>query len=206
LELGQVEAFDQISTMYSEHGFCIYNHVLSDPIIKHYIEQLQGHFNEGHFRAAKIGKGKKKQLLKHIRSDQIYWLGEHEFETQYLELKILLDQLQVLFNRSFFLGIRHYEVHAAFYHQGAAYKKHYDQHAGFQNRVVTFVLYLNPHWQPEHGGQLVVYNDNHEKWLSIEPLAGRLVLFDSARYEHEVLASHQNRLSLTGWFRRDGFL
>jgi SM-20-related protein len=36
------------------------------------------------------------------------------------------------------------------------------------------------------------------------PLAGNLLLFNSAQLAHEVLPARRERLSLTGWFRRRG--
>jgi SM-20-related protein len=69
------------------------------------------------------------------------------------------------------------------------------------DRVVSTVLYLNYNWQPPHGGELCLYPPN-ENVQKIEPLAGRLVLFESV-LPHEVLVCHAPRYSITGWFKRN---
>ena len=60
------------------------------------------------------------------------------------------------------------------------------------------VLYLNEAWQPGDGGELALYID--DKQYCIEPVAKRLLLFRSDKVPHEVLETHKDRYSLTGWF------
>jgi SM-20-related protein len=58
---------------------------------------------------------------------------------------------------------------------------------------------LNKNWKPENGGELKLYLENGEE-LTIEPRAGTLVVFES-HMEHEVLMSHADRYSITGWLK-----
>ena len=71
-------------------------------------------------------------------------------------------------------------------------------------RTLTTVLYLNPDWQSADGGQLRIYTDPDYpgRYQEVQPLAGTLVAFLSARFEHEVMPASRERLSLTGWFKR----
>ncbi|MNJ70885.1 hypothetical protein D3C77_673740 [compost metagenome] len=66
---------------------------------------------------------------------------------------------------------------------------------------MTAVLYLNPDWQPDHGGALRLYLADGES-LDVAPEAGTLVVFMAGEFPHEVLPTQVDRLSVTGWFRR----
>ena len=109
---------------------------------------------------------------------------------------------------------------------GAFYRPHRDGYApkwadGFLGwlrlrsvtlREVTAILYLNDNgpgsaqpWQPDHGGALRVYlehgNESSEPYyVEIPPVGGRLVLFDSQRFLHEVRPSFRPRAAITVWF------
>jgi SM-20-related protein len=68
--------------------------------------------------------------------------------------------------------------------------------------MVTTVLYLNPDWQAEWGGELVIYGeDSDEKLAVITPEMGKLVVFMSEQIPHEVLPTRKPRASIAGWFR-----
>lgn len=48
------------------------------------------------------------------------------------------------------------------------------------NRRMNALLYLNPDWEPEWGGEFGIYDANGERCMKkIEPLFNRLVIFDS---------------------------
>jgi hypothetical protein len=79
------------------------------------------------------------------------------------------------------------------------------------DRALTAIVYLNPSWQPEHGGELRLWPpeasingapSSAEEHLDIEPRAGRLLLFDSVRVEHEVRPSRAERWALSAWVPR----
>jgi SM-20-related protein len=66
------------------------------------------------------------------------------------------------------------------------------------------VFYLNADWQEGNGGELVIYNG--ESGVSIiQPELGTLVLFLS-EIEHEVLPTHRDRKSVTGWMLNETIL
>ena len=79
----------------------------------------------------------------------------------------------------------------------------------YRHRVVTAILYLNAaDWSG--GGELRLFDekddinneDEEETHSDILPSGGKLILFDSSKVEHRVLASHGNedRYALTCWF------
>jgi SM-20-related protein len=94
------------------------------------------------------------------------------------------------------LGLKDFECHFAIYPENTFYKKHIDRFQQNAHRVLSFVLYLNENWQKGDGGELGIYPDKEEH--IVEPVAGRLILFRS-EILHEVLLSHKERISLTGW-------
>lgn len=76
----------------------------------------------------------------------------------------------------------------------------------YRHRVVTAILYLNaPDW--DGGGELRLFDnadDDDKRYSDIVPSGGKLIIFDSSRVEHQVLASHhEDRFALTCWFNGD---
>lgn len=162
-------------------------------------EQALSHYVAGEFKQASIGQGNTKTIQTEIRRDAVLWLEEHTTGVAG-EFLAWLTELRTELNRELFLSLVEAELHFALYPAGGFYRKHIDNFRGSSARLVTVILYLNPNWQPEQGGQLKMYLDN--KTLEVAPKAGTLVLFLSERFEHEVLPTEQERLSLTGWLRR----
>lgn len=76
-------------------------------------------------------------------------------------------------------------------------------------RELTFLVYVNAEWSAARdGGCLRLYNGDAEggeghapsSYTDVEPIAGRLVVFESGRQLHEVRpCSRQDRLALTLW-------
>ena len=97
---------------------------------------------------------------------------------------------------------------ACFPGKGAKYNSHYDGGPGDARRL-TAILYVNEGWRPEDGGALMLYDAGNtmrdgvvsEKcWRSVQPRAGRLVLFRSDRVLHKVAPTHRCRYALTIFF------
>ena len=138
-----------------------------------------------------------------IRSDQTCWLeGISECEA---ELFCYFETLQNAMNRELYMGVTSYESHFSFYEKGSFYKKHSDvlRKNGVLNnsRILTSVLYLTPAWKLGDGGELLIYED--EKIVQrVEPTIGKMVLFLSEKFPHEVLESYANRYSIATWFKQ----
>jgi SM-20-related protein len=102
-----------------------------------------------------------------------------------------------------FLGIFEFEGLLSIYPPGCYYRKHLDQYQDNGQRIVTCILYLNHNWRSVDGGQLRLYTDpvDETRFEDILPIGGRLVTFLSSRFQHSVIPSRRERLSITGWFK-----
>jgi SM-20-related protein len=151
------------------------------------------------FRAAAIGTGATRAVHAAIRSDETRWI-DAAFSASTAELAQRLEQLRRELNAELQLGLFELEAHFARYRPGTAYARHFDRFTGGARRVLSLVLYLNEFWRSEDGGALRLYPNAGEAGVDFSPQAGRLVLFLSERFEHEVLLTARERLSVTGWF------
>lgn len=110
-----------------------------------------------------------------------------------------MNELRLMVNRQFYLGLFDYECHYAKYEHSDFYKKHLDAFKGRSNRVLSTVSYLNT---PAQGGELIIYHqESTEVAAKVIRKAGTFVLFESERFPHEVLAAASVRYSIAGWFR-----
>lgn len=162
------------------------------------------------FKLAGIGRAADFQTNRQIRSDQILWLDELRSENQnYFNWA---EGLRLALNKKLFLGLFEYECMFAHYVVGAFYQKHMDAFKPTENNLSNFnmgsnrkistILYLNPNWQPEDGGELLMFHDDQDQpFLRVSPKFGRLLVFFSEEFPHEVLPTNKSRYSLTGWFR-----
>lgn len=152
-------------------------------------------------KPAGIGRGDEHQLASDIRLDRIRWLNNGSEQQRVYQA--LMEQLRAVLNRSLFLGLFEYEAHFSLYEPGAFYRKHVDAFKGRGNRRVTTVCYLNTPWQATEGGDLVLYDsENTARVLErILPQPGRLVVFMSEDFPHEVLPATRHRYSIAGWYR-----
>lgn len=160
---------------------------------------------QGGFHKASIGRGATKTTHSEIRGDLTLWIDTNSATPLQHDLLFSLNTLLERLNQSFYLGLKRFEIHFALYPPGAGYDKHLDNHRGSGARKITFILYLNEHWQKGHGGELSLYQPDHEDILisQIEPRLGTVMLFRSDLFPHQVEKSNQPRLSITGWFRDD---
>ena len=90
---------------------------------------------------------------------------------------------------------------------GACYRPHLDRWANEvdNRRELTFLLYVNVDWDASKlGGCLRLHPDVNrpgEGTIDVEPIAGRIVVFESGKQMHEVMASAHgaDRIALTLW-------
>ena len=154
------------------------------------------------FRPAGIGN--QAMRAQAVRGDSIDWLEWGEGAPAVQPFWQAMEALRDGINRQLYLGLRDLECHFALYPQGGGYQKHYDNPQGRSARLVTVLLYLNPDWRPEHGGQLHIYDpqDETRELACVSPEEGTFVAFLSERFPHAVELARRERLSLTGWWRR----
>ena len=163
-------------------------------------ESLIQTMNQFNFEQAGIGRDQAHSLNNFVRTDQISWItGESDAGKHWLEWSA---GLQTYLNRRLFLGLFSFESHFAHYSPGDFYKRHYDAFKGQANRILSVVVYLNHAWQPDEGGELVLYMNDHDKeGTKVTPSFGTVVVFLSEDFPHEVLPAVRDRYSIAGWYR-----
>lgn len=190
--------FDAIAAGLAARGYAIVDNALPAALT----DALFIHFKSlapDDFHSAGIGRQRDHQFNRFVRNDAISWLdGSHAASRDYLAW---MEALRLALNRRLFLGLFDFECHYAWYARGSFYRKHYDAFKGRSRRVVSTVFYLNPTWSPAYGGELVMYNAQDRKLEHVIPCYGRLVVFLSEQFAHEVLPVNKPRYSIAGWFR-----
>jgi SM-20-related protein len=171
---------------------------VANSLLDYLAEQEQADFH----RAA-IGRGVDEMRNSFIRRDRIRWIEEGDAGSQiWLQWA---HALRVYLNRRLFLGLFSFESHFSFYQPGDFYKKHLDAFRGESNRVLSLVTYLNRGWEPDQGGELLIYaEDGAEELLTVQPGFATLVLFLSEQFPHEVRPTQRERFAVAGWYRVNG--
>lgn len=182
----------------ANHGYATCDELLPSDLVSELLELAHIRYDQGHFKEAKVGKGLQQKKTKSIRGDEIFWL-ESFSEPPLLAFAEILSLIKQALREQLFLPIVRFESHLSSYQPGSFYRWHVDRHRLNPRRVVSCVIYLSD-WQPANGGLLEIKQD--DKISSIEPLKGRIVLFDS-RILHQVCEVYHQRWSLTSWFRDD---
>ncbi|KUJ72301.1 2OG-Fe(II) oxygenase [Thiomicrospira sp. WB1] len=211
----QTGNLDAMLDALASQGWYEWPQALSAKLCQQLLAESQSYAQTDQLTPAGIGRGTVHQRNADIRRDKIRWLdGQSLAQTQFLAQ---MAQIQTQLNQAFYLGLFEYEAHFARYEQGDFYKKHLDSFKGRANRMVTTVIYLNPDWQAEWGGELVIWprvsdltdaaNEPPASARLDQPLArilpemGKMVVFLSEDFPHEVLPTQQPRVSIAGWFR-----
>lgn len=136
-----------------------------------------------------------------VRSDSIYWLDKknnNSFENDFFQQ---IEAFIIYLNQSCYTGITSYEFHYSLYEKGDFYLKHLDQFKNNPSRKYSMISYLNSNWQSSDGGELLIHQANNNQ--KITPTQGKTVFFKSDELVHEVLVTHNTRMSITGWLKCD---
>jgi SM-20-related protein len=191
--------FNCLIDSFIEHKVGLAEDFLSVSLAANLKANLLALYANHQLRPAGIGNNAALVKDKLIRNDKIYWLDrQHDNAAEQLFFE-LMDGFVSYLNRTCYTGITGYEFHYALYEKGSFYKKHLDQFQNNKSRAYSIILYLNADWQEKDGGELVLYHENHLQ--TIAPVNGKCVFFKSSELEHEVLITHQPRLSITGWLK-----
>jgi len=191
--------YDLIADSLADKGYCILPQLLPAEL-NFALHQRVSCLDEEDFQPAGIGRELDFQLNSSVRRDETRWLTAHnETDLRYIDQ---MAEFRLAINRRLFMGLFDYESHYAHYAPGAFYKKHLDAFKGHSNRVLTTVLYLNPEWQAEDGGQLLIYAPDSDRVIeTVNPNFGTFVIFLSEQFPHEVVKASRDRYSIAGWFR-----
>ncbi|EOX4903796.1 2OG-Fe(II) oxygenase [Vibrio alginolyticus] len=189
---------DKMIDALATHGYYIWDDFLSEQEVTQLRDCIPSNWKK-----ARIGRNDDVTRIESIRSDKIQWLSPNmgHAVTSYLDKT---EEIRQEVNRHLFLGLFEYEAHFAKYEEGDFYQKHLDCFKGNENRRLTTVFYMNESWTEKDAGELVVYDLNDNKIATIPPQSGRLLLFLSEQFPHEVLPTNAERFSIAGWFRING--
>ncbi|MFN0039596.1 MAG: 2OG-Fe(II) oxygenase [Burkholderiales bacterium] len=197
-----METIDRIVATFGEQGRVTTPGFLEDRLRSTLESEIQVLSKQGALRAAAVGARSNRQVRKEIRADELHWWNTLAPSTAQRECLDRMEQLRLAFNRQLQMGLWEFECHYSRYAAGTFYRRHLDQLAGSLQRCVSCVLYLNASWTPADGGILRIYRDKKSESVfeDIVPQPGKLVLFASARFPHEVLTVQRERHSVAGWF------
>ena len=158
--------------------------------------------NDENFVHARIGREQFLMKNQFVRKNEICWItGESDVGRDWLQWT---SEMKVFLNRRLLLGLFSFESHFTHYAVGDFYKRHVDalrskKHLDSANRMLSVVVYLNPDWIPENGGELVLYKDEcDQEGISVTPCFGTVVVFLSEDFPHEVLTTNRDRYSIAG--------
>jgi len=189
---------DEIADQITSAGFA----TIEDALPPGLLARLDGGCSDSaaeHFLPGGVGRGAQHTHDAGVRGDVISWLDDSkEADHSYLTL---MEGLRVDLNQRLYLGLFDYDCHYAIYGAGTRYHRHLDSLRGQRNRLLSTVTYLNDQWADADGGELILYHSTDQNPTArILPRPGRMVLFLSEDFPHEVLASRKPRHSVAGWF------
>ncbi|WP_438970166.1 2OG-Fe(II) oxygenase [Methylophaga sp.] len=191
--------YDLIADDIADQGYCVLPQLLA-PELNMALHRRVTKLEPDAFQPAGIGRELEFQLQPSVRRDETRWLNDCDpTDAAYIAF---MAEFRLAMNRRLFMGLFDYESHYAHYAPGAFYKRHVDAFKGQSNRVLTTVLYLNPEWQTNDGGQLLIYGaDSDQVIQTVDPNFGTFVIFLSEQFPHEVVKALRDRYSIAGWFR-----
>ena len=156
-------------------------------------------------KPAGMSRGDSKWKDDKIRGDLHLWVHDTESFKPFKFLVCLLhsiDSIRNELNEKCEFGSEKVQIQVTCYPgEEARYVRHLDtlKDKG-PDRRVTCIYYPNREWKKEDGGELRVYLENGEDFVDIQPVADRLVVFQSRRIEHEVLPTKKERYAVSSWF------
>lgn len=195
------QKFELIIEGIMENGYAVCDNFLNKSEVENLLKTFSVRYQQGKFKDASIGKSDEVHKNTEIRGDEILWLESASIDSAE---RILLDKNQSFvnyLNQTCYLGIVDTEIHFAKYTIGKFYRRHRDAFQTKKGRVLSVIYYLNVDWVPENGGNLIIYTNknNIENAITISPMAGRMVCFESEKLDHEVTETFSERFSITGW-------
>lgn len=204
---------DTLISALVEHEYCVVDQFLPATLVTELRDIALAQQAHGHMHQAGTSQSAVTNTL--LRGDQIAWLENDDPQPAVQQYLSLLNEVQQTVNRQLMMGLNSFETHFAVYPANSCgYATHIDQFRQHRTqpapgaRTLTSIIYLNDPWPEYAGGALRLYLDAHSetpapeaRHIDIAPIGGRLVLFLSARFWHEVLPASLPRVSVTGWFK-----
>ena len=198
----ELENLDRIADGLAMQGWTVVDDFLGPELTAALRGDCRTSDGQGEFRKAAVGRGERSQIRPGIRSDEILWMQQPASSEPQRACQERFEQLRLTLNRTLQLGLFEFESHFARYSEGASYARHLDQFRGDSHRKLSCVLYLNENWTAQDGGELRFYlNGDGPEFEDVLPQGGRLVVFLSGQFAHEVLPATRERMSIAGWFK-----
>ena len=190
---------DAIAIQLQDVGYIVLDAPLVERLSSWLLVRCQDN-GDDRFQAAQVGRGSGRQEIGSLRGDAISWLDDlNPIDRAYTDW---MEALRVGLNRALYLGLFSYESHYSIYCPGTGYTRHSDVLSGKRNRILSTVFYLNEDWLADDGGELVLFAPIGDAAIAtINPTFGKMVIFLSDSFPHEVLAARNTRRSIAGWFR-----
>jgi SM-20-related protein len=195
------DSFETLVASYIENKVGIAEHFISDALANHLKENLLRLLKNQQLVAAGTGNDKKLTHNALVRNDVIYWLDKKNNNVYENEFFVQIEAFIAFLNANCYAGITGYEFHYSLYETGSFYRKHLDQFQDNTSRQFSMISYLNNNWQEKDGGELLIHQVGNDQ--KIAPTQGKTVFFKSNELVHEVLVTHERRMSVTGWLKRD---
>ncbi len=191
--------FEILISTYIENKIGIAEHFFTKELLEHLKTNLLELSRDKLLKAAGTGHNDGLNHNKAMRSDAIYWLDRKHnniYENAFFDR---MDAFVTYLNQSCYAGISSYEFHYSLYAAGTFYKTHLDQFKDNSKRKYSMINYLNADWKLADGGQLCIHEGDTVQLIN--PTQGKTVFFKSNELLHEVLLSHEKRMSITGWLK-----
>eukprot|EP00656_Telonema_subtile_P031299 TRINITY_DN34266_c0_g1_i2.p1 TRINITY_DN34266_c0_g1~~TRINITY_DN34266_c0_g1_i2.p1 ORF type:complete len:305 (+),score=95.90 TRINITY_DN34266_c0_g1_i2:289-1203(+) len=192
-----------------EQGWALLKGVLEDQVLRELRGQAEELVQGNKLKEAGMSKQASHWKDSSTRGDMTMWLHEDEHDWAKplfgaarrvrRELGGMMDMAR---------PARAPEVQLAYYPpNGSHYVRHRDAFPermaeAKSTRKMTMIVYTSEAWQPEHGGQLRLFEERPggEQQHEVAPEAGTVLIFLSDLIEHEVLPNFSERFAYTMWF------
>jgi len=198
------DAATHVAEDLERNGYAVVQDFLDADLVDCLAADCRARLRSQPLQLAAVGRGAARRVDRSVRGDYTQWLDRAAPEPLHAAYLSRMHALRQTLNRELLLGLDEIEAHFALYPPGARYARHRDRFHDDDARVVSSALYLNRDWIEGDGGALRLHLPVNPgaPFEDIYPVAGRLVLFLSADFEHEVLPAARERLSIAGWYRR----
>ena len=211
-----------IPSSLKERGLIIVDGFLSSHEVSKVKAEAKISLEEGGKQAGMGGGGAESRWIESsLRGDRMRWChADQERASGRENTANLIDYIHALkphfTQMGYDVGGRITAQLACYPGGGSGYVRHSDHSASAPGRTLTAIIYLQDEpWMRSNGGQLSVYHGvlhsslgggigvdqrggGEEPCVSISPVGGRLVIFESW-IDHEVMPSLKERWALTCW-------
>ncbi|XP_054545781.1 prolyl hydroxylase EGLN3 isoform X2 [Talpa occidentalis] len=198
-------ALEYIVPCLHEVGFCYLDNFLGEVVGDCVLERVKQLHCNGALRDGQLAGPRAGVSKRHLRGDQITWIGGNEEGCEAISFLLSLIDRLVLYCGSrlgkYYVKERSKAMVACYPGNGTGYVRHVDNPNG-DGRCITCIYYLNKNWDAKlHGGVLRIFPEGKSFIADVEPIFDRLLFFWSDRRNpHEVQPSYATRYAMTVWY------